>query len=275
MGKASSSKKVARAAGTGGGRASGKRRPWNYYGVLVLVVILGIAGTAISRHTRNDKIANAGSVPPTVGGTPWHEALAVDICGKIQPNIHTTKDPDGLTVNDAGVIEIHPFVKTAAGANATLGKLASSIGMKLNAAELQLPGGHLYQNGDDCNGVQAHIYVKQYAFAGSTVGTLATVDPSAVKLADGAMVTIAFVTSSQKSLIPPPPAPVQAALTAAQASTTRPSTSTTTPSTTTPSVTVPTPTTTHTATTTKTGSATSTSPVTTSPPSTSTSAHSS
>ena len=44
MGKASSSKKVARAAGTGGGRTSRGRTPWMYYGIIALVVILGIRG---------------------------------------------------------------------------------------------------------------------------------------------------------------------------------------------------------------------------------------
>jgi len=66
MGKASSSKKVARAAGLGGGRAYAKRPAWGYYfGVLVLLV-LGVVGVYNSREYRDAGINKQGSVPPTV-----------------------------------------------------------------------------------------------------------------------------------------------------------------------------------------------------------------
>jgi hypothetical protein len=227
MGKASSSKKVARAAGTGGGRTSGGRTPWSYYGVIAVVVVLGILGTYASRQHRNSQIAGAGNVAPTVGGTAWNEAFAVYECGKFVPNIKTTKDPVGLTTQGDGIIRIHPFVKSAAGKNATLGKFASSIGMRLNAAELQIPGGHLYHDGDSCEGKPGHVYVKQFAYAGDPVGVLQNTDPSRVLLADQQMLTIAFVPTSAKSTIPAPPASVQTALKAVAASSS--STATTTP----------------------------------------------
>ena len=226
MGKASSNKKVARAAGTGGGRRSGGRTPWSYYGVLALVVVLGVLGAVVSKQHRDSQIAGAGSVPPTVGGTPWNEAFAVYECGKFVPNITTTKDPVGITTNGDGVIRIHPYVKSAAGKNATLGKFATSVGMKLNAAEIQVPGGHLYHDGDTCDGKVAHIYVKQFAYAGDPTGHLLNQNPSSVLLEDQQMLTVAFVPSADKGSIPAPPASVQSALKAAAAS---PSTSTTAP----------------------------------------------
>ncbi|HET9691029.1 MAG TPA: hypothetical protein VFP61_07735 [Acidimicrobiales bacterium] len=241
MGKASSSKKVARAASAGGSRTTARRRPWNFYGAVLLVLVLGLAGTAVSRHDRNASIANAGAVQPTVGGTPWHEALAVDICGTVQPNITTTKDPVGITTNGDGVIQIHPFKKSAAGRNATLGKFASSVGMKLDAAELQLPGGKLYRDGDKCNGQPGHVYVKEFAYPGSTVGTIDKSAPDSVRLADGHMLTVAFVPAGQKGAIPAPPKSVQDALTTAMASSSTTSTSSTTPGapTTAPATTAP------------------------------------
>ena len=36
--------------------------------------------------------------------------------------------------------------------------------MKLNAAELQLPGGKLYLDGDTCQGKPGHVYVKEFAY---------------------------------------------------------------------------------------------------------------
>ncbi|MHB1533555.1 MAG: hypothetical protein ACYC1D_02910 [Acidimicrobiales bacterium] len=249
MGKASSSKKVARAAGTGGGRTTRGRTPWTYYGVIFVIVLVGVVGTVTSRNRHLALINQGGNVAPTIG-TSWHEALAIDVCGKVLPPIKTTKDPYGLTTRGDGIIYIAPTVKSAAGENATLGKFASSIGMKLNAAELQVPGGKLYQDGDPCNGKASHVYVKQFAYVNDTVGQLLNVDPSSVKLKDQQMLTIAFVPASQKNKIPPPPASVQKKLqslaapsTPASTTTTPPAVSipaTTTPSTTTPSTTPPT-----------------------------------
>jgi hypothetical protein len=138
-------------------------------------------------------------------------------------------------------------VTAAAGKNATLGEFAKSIGMTLSGSELQVPGGKKYVNGDDCAGQAAKVYIKQFAFAGSTVGKIATQDPPDIPLADKAMITIAFVPPAQKAKIPAPPSSVQAALKTAVTPTT--TTTTTTPSTTTtPTTTKPT---TKTSTTTK------------------------
>lgn len=54
MGKASSSKKVARAAGIGGGRVHRRQTPWTYFGVIALIVVLGVVGTVASRDRRID-----------------------------------------------------------------------------------------------------------------------------------------------------------------------------------------------------------------------------
>ena len=148
MGKASSNKKVARAAGISGGRGYRPSTPWGYFGVIALIVILGVTGIMASRNRRLSQINVAGTVPPTVG-TTWHEGYAVYICGKFQAPIVKAPDPVGITTgngpNSLGVILIAPKVKSAAGKNATLGKFASSVGMTLNAGELKMPNGKLYQ----------------------------------------------------------------------------------------------------------------------------------
>ncbi|MDQ2724737.1 MAG: hypothetical protein M3Y36_04500, partial [Actinomycetota bacterium] len=211
MGKASSNKKVARAAGTGGGRTAGGRIAWPYYGVLALVAVLGIAGTLVSRDSFHARINANGGTPPKVG-TTWNEGYAVYACGKFVPNIKLSKDPNGITTQGDGIIHIHPTTKSAAGKNATLGKFASSVGMKLNAGELQVPGGKLYRVGNQCNGKTANVYVKQFAFIGSTSGQVQTTDPRNVMLQDQALVTIAFVPTGQQGSIPAPPQAVQTAL---------------------------------------------------------------
>lgn len=238
MGKASSNKKVARAAGTGGGRTYRGRTPWSYFGVIALIVVLGIVGTVTSRDRRLAQINSQGNTAPTVG-TTWHEGYAVYACGKFLPFIQHAKDPQGITTNQDGIILIQPKVKSAAGKNATLGKFASAVGMTLNAAEVQLPGGTLYQDGNKCDGKTGHLYVKQFGYVGDTIGQLyngdtkhgqlAKLDPRQIPLQDGVLLTIAFVPSSDASKIPPPPAKVGTALTALLNSSSSP---TTTPGTT-------------------------------------------
>jgi len=160
MGKASSGKKVARAAGIGGSRAYGNRPPWMYYGGVLLLLLLGILGVYNSREFRTNKISQQGTGTPTVGQSPpWYEGFALDVCGKLLPDIKTDKDPYGITTRGDGIIYISPTVKSASGANATLGKFASSIGMTFNAAELQVPGGKLYVDGQTCEGKAGHVYV--------------------------------------------------------------------------------------------------------------------
>jgi hypothetical protein len=244
MGKASSSKKVARAAGTGGGRTHRGRTPWTYFSLLAAVVIVGVLLTWTSRDRRLSQINTQGNTPPTVG-TVWNEGYAVYECGKFAPAITHAPDPYGITTGNAdGIIHIHPTTKAVAGKNATLGKFASAVGMKLNAATLQVPGGKLHQDGDSCQGHPGHVYVKEFAFAGDTSGSLQNVDPRNVPLADQAMVTIAFVPASGKNTIPAPPPYVMTNLNKLAASST--TTTTTTPSATTPApaTTVPAPSTT-------------------------------
>lgn len=211
MGKASSNKKVARAAGTGGGRTGRGRIAWTYYGVIALVVVLGIAGTAMSRNRYHNQVNRRGGVPPTVG-TVWNEGLGIYECGKFVANIKLSRDPNGITTQADGIIHIHPTTKSAAGKNATLGKFASSVGMKLNAGEVQVPGGKLYRDGDKCGSQVGHVYVKQFAFIGDTTGQLQNGDPRNVALQNQALVTIAFVPSGDKAKIPPPPPDVVANL---------------------------------------------------------------
>jgi hypothetical protein len=227
MGRASSSKKVARAAGTGGGRTSGGRIPWTYYGAIALVVVLGVVGTWTSRDRRESQINGAGASAPAVG-TTWNEAIAFYQCGTFAPNVAKAKsDPYGLTTNGNGIMHIDPTTKSAAGKNATLGKWASANGVKLTAAQLQLPGGKLYTAGDSCEGGKGQVYVKQFAYAGDPQGVLVKGDPAAIHLEDQLELVVAFVPPSKRTSIPAPPAAIVTALKALAASTS--TTTTTTP----------------------------------------------
>jgi hypothetical protein len=242
MGKASSSKKVARAAGTGGGRTNRGRTPWMYYGAIILVAVLGTAAVVTSRSHRLATIAAAGQVnPPVVNSDHWHMAYGVDLCGKMEPPISSTNNPAGIHSDNDGVIYVEPTKDTVAGKNATLGKFSSAVHMTLNAGEIKVPGGHDYHDGDSCEGKPGRVQVQVFSSPSDLIGKLATTDPQDVPFGDQQMVTMAFLPKGAK--IPPPPAAAIANLkkiiAAATAAAAAASTTTTAPAGATPPTTAP------------------------------------
>jgi len=118
MGKASSNKKVARAARAGGRVSSGQPRSLLFPGVLVLVVVLGVALVAYARNDRDQD--DLGGVPQL--GDHIHQAFAVNICGEFVADLPTFESSVGIHTHADGVIHIHPFSQLGVGANATLGR---------------------------------------------------------------------------------------------------------------------------------------------------------
>ena len=174
--------------------------------MILLVVVLGVVGTWSSRSHRLATLNTADSTnPPTLNATGYSAAYAVDICGKLQPNIATPKkNPVGITTQGDGIIHISPTKNSATGKHATLGLFTSSVGMKLNAAELQLPGGKLYTDGDTCEGKPGHVYVQRFSYPLDKTGVLETTAAAAIHLDNGAMYTVAFLPSTNKGSIPTP-----------------------------------------------------------------------
>jgi Predicted solute binding protein len=116
MGKASSAKKVARAARAGGRISSGQPRSLLFPGALLLVIVLGTSLIVYARADRRNE--DLGGVPQL--GDHIHQAIAVDICGEFQPDIPTFESDVGIHTHGDGVIHIHPFSQLGVGANATL-----------------------------------------------------------------------------------------------------------------------------------------------------------
>jgi hypothetical protein len=116
MGKASSSKKIARAARAGGRVSTGQPRSLLFPGVLGLVVILGVALVAYARDDRRSD--DLGGVPQL--GDHIHQALAIHACGEFLPEVPEFESPVGIHTHGDGVMHIHPFSQLGVGANATL-----------------------------------------------------------------------------------------------------------------------------------------------------------
>jgi hypothetical protein len=232
MGKASSSKKVARAAGLGGSRNFAARPAWTYYFAVFLLVVLGCLGVYNSREYLDGKVnANGSGQPPSVNmATPWFEGYAVDECGKLLPPVKASTNTDGIYTKGNGIIWVNPKNKASAGKNATLAKFASSVGMTLNAGELQVPGSRLYTNDDTCEGKQGHVYVMtwsnpsappqdgvlqdkdQYSQATGMEDTCSPDCDSGVLLENDQLLTIAFLPAAPShhtlSVLQPPPSVV-------------------------------------------------------------------
>jgi hypothetical protein len=107
MGKASSSKKVARAARAGGGRRAGQRRNLGFPATIAGVVILGLILVLV---TRQDRIANAA---PRVNDDHWHVPWDVYTCvpdpaTPVTPPTTTTVPADSTTTVPADSTTVPP-----------------------------------------------------------------------------------------------------------------------------------------------------------------------
>ena len=191
MGKASSSKKVARAARAGGSRRSGQRRPIGFPVAIGAVVVLGLLLVLFARDRRNadafpranqDHVHAAydvytcveqaaatttGSTTTTVPGAtdsttttaatdtttttaPTSTTIAApgDVPGEYQPPFTDAhQDTQGIHTHGDGLIHIHPFVDSAAGRNATLGKFLDQVGVSMTDTTLTLATGKVFQEG--------------------------------------------------------------------------------------------------------------------------------
>ena len=118
MGKASSSKKVARAA-RAGGRVSGRQpRSLMFPGVLMLVIILGVS---LVVYARNNRLHQDLSGVPQLGDH-IHIAFGVNICGQFLTDIPLFESSVGIHTHADGVLHVHPFSQLGVGANATVGR---------------------------------------------------------------------------------------------------------------------------------------------------------
>jgi hypothetical protein len=242
--KSDSGKWVARAAATGGGKTYRGQRPMKWYASLVFICLLGVALIVYSRY----EYLHPVSSPPTIG-TQWFAAIAFDVCGTVQPDLaqnpNSAKAP-GISTPGLGVISIAPTTSVDAGANATLGRFVENYpGLVLTPSALKLPKGKIHHNGDTCAagtkdaGKAGNVVVQMWP-SFTAPGSAVSGDPTSLRLADGQLLTVAFVPNGAS--IPKPSGQSIAAMQQAIQSTSSATTTTppvtvpvTTPSTTTPS----------------------------------------
>jgi hypothetical protein len=213
MGKASSAKKVARAA-RAGGRRSGQRRQLGFPIAVGAVVILGLLLVSFARQS-NQAAADSTNSPKR--GEHWHASYGIFICDRFVTNVSDkgADDPLGIHTHDDGLAHIHPFTNQAAGKQATLGKFFDQVGMKVTDTSIKLPSaepfnGRLYKEGETtCGGEPATVKIVHWksalaAAAGAKPQRVYTSDFSGIRFSeDLGAYTIAFVPKGTK--VPPPP----------------------------------------------------------------------
>ncbi len=203
MGKASSSKKVAKAARTGGGRTRRGASSLAWPIIMGLVVVLGTAGIVYSRDQRTPENTPPRAALAGKEGDHWHSALGFDICGTFAPPLTTPTDPLGIHTHDDGVVHTHPFTSRSAGTNARLGIYFETANVKVGTDEIEIPG-QTKKNGQECDGKAAKVQVKVWQSRDpSDTGTIFVGDPNDIRLGDNQLITVAFVPEGTD--IPRPP----------------------------------------------------------------------
>ncbi len=158
MGKASSSKKVARAARAAGGKRVGQRRNIGFP-LIIIVVLLGGFGLIAYAATERRAVAQ----PLTTDH--WHAAYGINICGTVQPpdNDFNGQDLTGIHTHGDNVIHIHPFLDSAAGHNADLGRFFDTINLEVTDTTIVLPDGTTFEEGTDtCEDEDARVVVARW-----------------------------------------------------------------------------------------------------------------
>lgn len=216
MGKASSSKKVARAARAGGRARHVGERNVLFPAALAAVVVLG---TLLVVYAREERLATALE-RPLAFEDHWHAAFGFYVCDEFVPDLPEYHPPQnrGIHGHGDGLVHVHPFSTARSGERATMKNFISDGGEVLGGGQqfgddrLGVPGGETYVEGNDgCDGtdgdpiVQVVVWDTGFAAADDQApDRVVTEDLESIRFdQDGRVYTIAF--APRKTQIPPPP----------------------------------------------------------------------
>jgi hypothetical protein len=162
MGKASSAKKVARAARAGGSKKD-KRKLASFPLVIGLVVILGVGLVAYAKTSSN--VGDGGGVPPQASDKDhWHAAYGLYICDYFSTPLNDEgEDKNGIHTHGDSLVHIHPFTQAVSGTNATMGVFFDQTGLQVSGDRIELPDGRVFKAGETtCDGKPADVRVAHW-----------------------------------------------------------------------------------------------------------------
>ncbi len=203
MGKASSAKKIARAARAGSTSGPSERREIGFPAVVGIIIVLGLFLVAWARTTRDAQ-------PQPTLQDHWHSAYGVWDCvsGEFLSPFQSEFDPEGIHSHGDGLIHIHPFSDSVTGKRAKMEIFLDAMGAQITDDALELPGGQALSAGVECDGEPAIIQVARWnnAFVnvdGPPDEVITENGGDVVFLANGEAFTIARAPLGAE--IPPPP----------------------------------------------------------------------
>ena len=202
MGKASSSKKVARAAKAAG--RPGVGRSWGWPALIGGLVVLGLILVVISRGNTEDAVA------PKLGDH-WHAAYGIYVCDTFMPPLNdTVTDETGLHTHGDGLMHMHPFGTSYTGDNANIGNFGLTVDLEVEDDSFRM-GGLVRENGDECDdGTEGTVQLKVWDSPDAAEGRLIEGDFADYAPQEFSMWVLAFVPEGTE--IPPPPPEVIEAL---------------------------------------------------------------
>ena len=204
MAKASSSKKVQRAArAASSSRGASERRRLGFPLVVVLVMVLGVVLVVVARGSRDPLTS------PTTKDH-WHSAYTIYDCGERVPPFRNQVDPDGIHSHGDSLIHIHPYNSSATGDDARLGVFLDTMDASIDVEGIFAESGEFAPilAEDGCDGEPAVVKVARWnigAAGGPEIIEVYEDDFDDIRLlGDGEGFTFALVAVGDD---PPPPAP--------------------------------------------------------------------
>jgi hypothetical protein len=177
--------------------------------VLALIVVVGTATVAFSRYQLLNPPPKAASGPSPEGPPTltdhWVAALGFDICGTFEPNLPKNKNYESAGIHTAGdgLIQIEPLSDKDTGARATFGRFTTLYsGLTVTSNQITIPDRGLWSNGVQCGKHAGHVQVMEWPNAQSQ-GQTVQGNPEDLRLANGQLITVAFVPNGTS--IPKPP----------------------------------------------------------------------
>jgi hypothetical protein len=161
VGKASSSKKVPRAARAAAtSRGVGEKRERGFPLLVLAVVVLGVGLVLAARSSREEAVAPFRT-------DHWHSAYEIYECGVLRSSLQTQTDPDGIHTHGDSLIHIHPFNSSATGDDARLGVFLDASGLEIDDEGIDSSGSFdagfaAIDNATGCDGADSEIVVTRW-----------------------------------------------------------------------------------------------------------------
>lgn len=195
MGKASSSKKVARAAKAAGRPGAKKNYTWPV--AIGAVVVLGVVLVVMSFGGTSEAVA------PKVGDH-WHAAYGVYDCNAYKaPFTDKAEDATGIHTHGEGLMHMHPFTSRVSGKGANIDAFLDDVGAKVTDSSFEADRiGMKVKNGQKCDGKAAHLELWTWTSPADDKPKVVTNDIGKFAPQNGNIWAIAFVPDGTKPTMP-------------------------------------------------------------------------